>query len=113
MPRLQPEAEEAARLKWNRWRQDEVTQDFFNFLVSKVNSKAADWAEGMFNGSDLHSFVAQNATAQGAVTVMKEMLNLEFSDVYQIEGQENDGEQQQQERDSSHRGSRAYLPRRD
>jgi len=111
MPKLQKEAAEAANLEFHQWKQHPVTKDFFAFLAEQINNKAKDWAEGQFNGSDLHSFVAQNATAQGAVTVMRDLVTLEFKDIYEIEG-ENDGEQQQQERHPPYRGSGPYLPGR-
>lgn len=112
MPRIEKRDETNQRLKWNEWRQQEVSKDLFNFLTEKVNEKAVQWADGHFNGNDLHSFVAQHAAAQGAVEVLRELLSLAFEDIYQIEGEESD-RADQQERNSPNWGSRPYLPRRD
>ena len=101
-------AEESFRLRWNQWRQDEVTKEFMSHLAEQVNKKAKMWADGQLNGSDMHSFLIEHASAQGSVVVMQDIINLEFSDLYQIQEQE-DGEQQQ-ERDSSNRRSSPYLP---
>jgi hypothetical protein len=96
------------RAKWHQWKQEEITRDLFQLIIERINQKAADWADGRFNGSDLHSFVAENASAQGAVIVLKDLLELDFTDVYQIEGG-NDGASEQ-ERDTPNRGSSPYRP---
>ena len=111
MIEIQRQTEESQRLRWANWRQDETTKDFLAFLSSKINETAEDWILGRFNGNDLHSFVAQHAKAQGAIAVLQDIYNLTFDDVYKIEGEGNEGSNEQK-RNTPNRGSSPYLPGR-
>ena len=108
MIEIPKQLEENQRLKWNAWKEQEVTKDFFQMLENRLGSTFNEWAAERFNGNDLHSFVAQNAKAQGGTQVIQEMLNLDFTDIYLVRSAENE-----QERDTPNRGPGPYRPRGD
>ena len=108
MVELPQEMEESQRLKWNQWKQEEVTKDFFQMLANRLQDNFHDWRKGLFNGSDLGAFVAGNAKAQGGVQIINEILELDFEDIYLVKGKETD----EQERHTSYRGSSPHSPGR-
>jgi hypothetical protein len=71
--------------EFRRWQEDPVTEHLFKYLRGKKEDLKELWATGALTYPTMEETVIQNAAAQGAVSVLDQILTLEPSFLSEVE----------------------------
>lgn len=63
--------------EFHQWRAHPVTSLLFNFLDSRREELKEMWASGNFSAPSLDEMAIRNAAAQGASSILSDILNLD------------------------------------
>lgn len=64
------------------WKQDPVTQRFFEYLKEKRMVLMDSWANGQFTAAFETEMIVKNAAATGACSAYQDMIDIEADQLY-------------------------------
>ena len=74
------EAVETARVEeFHQWLEHPVTEQLFRYLEKKRDELKEAWATGAFAAPTIEEMAIRNAAAQGAASVLEEVLTLDVT----------------------------------
>lgn len=64
-------------VEFKEWKQHPVTKELFKYLQDKREELKEMWANGNFSGPSIEEMAIRSAGAQGAASVLEEILTLD------------------------------------
>lgn len=72
------------QVEFTEWKDHPVTRDFFKYLTSKKQELMDTWATGGLTGPSIEETVIRNAAAQGATSMIEEILTLDNDSLNEV-----------------------------